>query len=42
MEKKTKTYLVVLFIIGILIASNWEPIKAGAIDGWNGIYNNVY
>jgi hypothetical protein len=42
MKKKIKTYLIVVIISGILIASNWEPIKAGAIDGWNGSYNNIY
>jgi len=23
-------------------ASNWEAIKAGVVDGWNGTYNNKY
>lgn len=24
------------------LASNWEAVKAGARDGWNGKYNNKY
>ena len=24
------------------LASNWEAVKAGARDGWNGEYNNKY
>ena len=24
------------------VASNWEAIKAGISDGWNGTYNNKY
>lgn len=24
------------------VASNWDAIKAGISDGWNGTYNNKY
>ena len=24
------------------VASNWQSIKAGISDGWNGTYNNKY
>jgi hypothetical protein len=24
------------------LASNWDAIKAGVSDGWNGTYNNKY
>lgn len=24
------------------LASNWDAIKAGISDGWNGTYNNKY
>jgi len=24
------------------VLSNWEAVKAGASDGWNGTYNNKY
>ena len=31
-----ETILLILFILAILLSSNYSDIKAGFMDGWNG------